>query len=161
MSHAHTFTVHTPPSRQGGKMQDTIKELVAKSLMQTEALCAAFLKQNPDLPITDVQLCQKTEGDKITWWMEPRAEDRAFIAINKQLEATLNQYRKYLIALAAVASKHDIVPYSPDYHELEHLFDEAIKSNNQQMSELHEAIKRGEKILLGGKYYRFEECEDE
>lgn len=117
MSHAHTFTIHTPPSRQGGKMQDTIKELVAKSLMQTEALCAAFLKQNPDIPITDVQLCQKTEGNQITWWMEPRAEDRAILSENKSLR--------------------------------------------REVSELHDAIKRGEKILLGGKYYRFEECEDE
>ncbi len=115
MSHAHIFTIHTSPSRQGGKMQDTIKELVAKSLMQIEALCAAFIKQNPDLPITDIQLCQKTEGTTITWWVEPRAEDRMLVSENKSLK--------------------------------------------REMTELHDAIKRGEKILLGGKWYRFEECE--
>lgn len=99
----------------GSSKNDLIKELAEKSMNQTEALCAAFIKQNPDIPITDIQLCQKTEGTKIVWWVEPRAEDRMLIFENKSLK--------------------------------------------REVTELHDAIKRNERILLGGKWYRFEECE--
>lgn len=94
-----------------------IKEAVKASLANTEALCAAFLQQNPDFPITDIQLYQKMDGTQTTWWIEPRAEDRVIQSENKILKA--------------------------------------------QIQQLADAIQRGERVLVGGKYYTFTESEEQ
>lgn len=68
-----------------------IKEAVKVSLTNTEALCAVFIQQNHDFPITDIQLCQKMNGTQTTWWIEPRAEDRVLVTENKTLKHQVSQ----------------------------------------------------------------------